>query len=29
MSPFDFIDLVDVGMLAFVILLTWSYSPDT
>ncbi len=23
------IDLVDVGMIAFVIFLVWSYSPDT
>jgi len=29
MSPLDFIDLVDIGMIAFVILLTWAYSPDT
>ena len=29
MNPLDFIDLVDVGMLAFVIVLTWAYSPDT
>lgn len=29
MSPFDFIDLVDVGMLAFITAIVWIYSPDT
>lgn len=29
MSPLDLIDLIDVGMVAFVIGLTWIYNPDT
>ena len=29
MTPFDLIDLIDIGMVAFVIIITWAYSPDT
>lgn len=29
MNLFDFIDLVDVGMLAFTTAIVWIYSPDT
>ena len=28
-DPLDFIDLVDVGMLAFITAIVWIYSPDT
>lgn len=29
MSLLDFVDLIDVGMTAFVIFLVWARSPDT
>ena len=29
MNPLDYLDLIDIGMIAFITAIVWIYSPDT